>query len=90
MQDFLSRFPNWERCGNPPKLCRSFAFKNFLLALDFVNQVGDIAEEMQHHPDVFLTWGRVEFHLSTHDTSMITEKDFALAEKIEALYRPQA
>ena len=65
---------------------KEFHFKGFTEALDFVNKVGAIAEEMNHHPDILLhSWNKVSITVSTHDEGGVTEKDFHLAEKIDGL-----
>jgi 4a-hydroxytetrahydrobiopterin dehydratase len=65
---------------------REDRFPDFRTALEFVNRVGALAEEMNHHPDVFLAWGRVRLTLWTHTANGLTEKDFALAERITRLW----
>ena len=67
------------------RLSRSFAFPDFQSALDFVNRVGAVAEELGHHPDIRLGWGRADIETWTHDAGGLTAKDFALAAKIDAL-----
>lgn len=66
-------------------LFRSFKFDNFIHALDFTNRVGDIAEKEQHHPDIYLTYGKVEIKLWTHNIGGLSENDFILAAKIDEL-----
>ncbi len=68
-------------------ITKTFKFPDFLKALDFVNRVGQLAEEQGHHPDVFLTWGRVEVTSWTHKIKGLTESDFILAAKIDLLYK---
>lgn len=62
---------------------RSFTFPDFKSALDFVNRVGAIAEREGHHPDLYLTWGRVDVKTWTHKIDGLTESDFILAAKID-------
>lgn len=66
-------------------LKRKYEFKNFAKSLEFVNQVGEIAEEADHHPDITFGWGYVNIELTTHDTGGLTERDFDVASKIEVL-----
>jgi len=73
--------PDWR--VRDDRLSKTFMFPDFLTALDFVNRVGAIAEEQGHHPDIHLTWGRVDVETWTHDAGGMTESDFALAEKID-------
>ena len=75
---------NWEIKSD--KLYRSFKFKNFNSALDFINQVANVAEIMNHHPEIRNIYNKVELFLSTHDESKITDKDYDLAEKIDKIY----
>ena len=74
--------PQW-RIVEGKKLARTFRFPDFQKGLDFVNRVGAIAEEQGHHPDVHLSWGRVEVETWTHDAGGLTEQDFLLASKID-------
>jgi 4a-hydroxytetrahydrobiopterin dehydratase len=67
------------------KISRSFTFPDFKTGLDFVNRVGEIAERPGHHPDVRLSWGKVEIETSTHDAGGLTEQDFLLASQINHL-----
>ena len=62
---------------------REFKFPDFKRALDFVNKVGNIAEEQGHHPDIYLAWGRVQVKVWTHKIDGLTESDFILAAKID-------
>lgn len=65
---------------------REWKFKNFRQALAFVNSVGNVAEELKHHPDVSFGWGYVKLSITTHDAgNRLTEKDFNLAQRIDAL-----
>jgi 4a-hydroxytetrahydrobiopterin dehydratase len=66
-------------------LVRSYKFADFKSALAFVNQVGAIAEQQGHHPDILLGWGKVEITLWTHAVNGLTESDFILAAKIGEL-----
>jgi len=67
-------------------LSKTFTFKDFNQALDFVNKVGAFAEEMSHHPDVSIyDYKYVDVSLTTHDARKVTEKDHALAKKIDTL-----
>ena len=66
-------------------LRRVFNFPDFVSALAFVNKVGEVAEKEGHHPDIFLTWGKVEITIWTHKIDGLTESDFILAAKIDKL-----
>ncbi len=64
---------------------KEFGFEDFLSALDFTNRVGELAEEQGHHPDIYLSWGRVRTQIWTHKIDGLTESDFILAAKIDEL-----
>lgn len=67
------------------KLAKEYKFKNFLEALEFTNRVGECAESEGHHPDIFLTWGKVRLTLWTHTIGGLSENDFILAAKADAI-----
>jgi len=67
------------------ELTKTFTFKDFLSAIDFVNQIAKIAEGAGHHPDIDIRYNRVRIALVTHDVGGLTEKDFDLAGGIEKL-----
>ncbi len=67
------------------KLCKNFKFKDFKKTLSFVNKVGEIAEKEDHHPEIYFTWGKCRIEIFTHSENAITEKDFALTEKINRI-----
>ena len=67
------------------RLKREFAFRDFKSALAFTNSVGEIAEKEGHHPDIFLTYGQVVIKLWTHAIGGLSENDFILAAKIDAI-----
>ena len=64
---------------------REFSFPDFATALAFVNRVGALAEEMDHHPDIHLSWGKVIVSVWTHSAGGLTDKDFALARGADGL-----
>ena len=63
---------------------KEYTFKNFREALDFTNRVGEIAEQENHHPDIFLSWGKVGLKLWTHSAGGLSENDFILAARADA------
>ena len=67
------------------KIKKSFKFDNFAAALAFVNQVGEIAERLDHHPDIKFGWGYAKVKTTTHDRDGVTGLDFELAKQIDAL-----
>ncbi|MGN6591713.1 MAG: 4a-hydroxytetrahydrobiopterin dehydratase [Terriglobales bacterium] len=78
--------PDW-KVRNGHDLHRSFQFPDFAQALAFVNRIGAVAEQEQHHPDIGLGWGRVDVTTFTHSVDGLTENDFILAARIDALGR---
>jgi 4a-hydroxytetrahydrobiopterin dehydratase len=84
LDDLRRQTPGWE-VVEEHHLRRRFRFKNFRQALDFVNRVGELAEEQGHHPDVGFGWGYAEVTVYTHKIDGLTESDFILAAKISEL-----
>ena len=84
----LEQLHQWEVVENH-HLKKTFTFEDFEGALGFVNQIGEIAEEEDHHPDLHLAWGRVGVEIWTHKINGLSESDFILAAKIDALWREQ-
>jgi 4a-hydroxytetrahydrobiopterin dehydratase len=70
---------------NEQKLEKQFKFPDFKQALAFVNRVGDVAEQQNHHPDIYFTWGLARIQISTHSIGGLSESDFILAAKISEL-----
>jgi 4a-hydroxytetrahydrobiopterin dehydratase len=83
IQARLDDMPGWQRQDNTIK--REFKFDDFQGSVDFVNLITPPAEEMNHHPDVAISWNKVELTLSSHSEGGLTESDFELAKKIDAL-----
>ena len=78
------KLPGW-KVVKGHHLLRRFEFPDFLKALAFVNRVGKVAEQQGHHPDILFTWGKAEITIWTHKVDGLTESDFILAAKIDAL-----
>jgi 4a-hydroxytetrahydrobiopterin dehydratase len=66
-------------------LAKRYAFDDFAGALQFVNRIAAIAEEQAHHPDIYLAWGKVGVEIWTHHIDGLTESDFILAAKLDAV-----
>ena len=66
-------------------LRKEYTFKKYLEAVQFVNQLAAIAEEQNHHPNIYLTWGKVRVEIYTHVVNGLTDNDFILAAKYDAL-----
>jgi 4a-hydroxytetrahydrobiopterin dehydratase len=78
--------PEWT-VVNEHHLERTFTFDDFAGALAFVNRIGAMADAQGHHPDVYLSWGRVTLEIWTHAIDGLTESDFVFAAKADLLYR---
>lgn len=73
----------WEREAS--ELVKVHSGKDFASALSYVNAVGALAEEVNHHPDIDIRWNKVILRLSTHSAGGITQDDLTLARRIDAL-----
>jgi 4a-hydroxytetrahydrobiopterin dehydratase len=80
----LRALKGWKYEAN--RLLRRLSFRSYMAEVAFFNVIALIAEELDHHPDVSLSWGKMELSLSTHSEGGVTEKDFELAERIEGAY----
>ena len=81
IQRALGARSGWTRRGNA--LTRTFEFPTFAEGIAFVNRVAEVADKMDHHPDIDIRYTKVSFSLSTHSAGGITLKDFKLAEAID-------
>ena len=64
---------------------KEYRFPDFRQALEFTNRIGELAEEVNHHPNIFLTWGKVKVELWTHKIDGLNEADFVWAAKADRL-----
>lgn len=85
-EELLKQVQNWSlvRDGTH-KIVRQLKFEDFREALEFVNKVGKIAEEEQHHPDIKIVYNKVQLDLFTHAVGGLSENDFIVAAKIDQL-----
>jgi 4a-hydroxytetrahydrobiopterin dehydratase len=84
INQFLKELKGWE--WNEDKLKKSFQFSNFKEAMGFILRISYEAEAVDHHPEVFNCYSRVEIGLNTHDSGgKVTQKDIDLAQEIEKL-----
>jgi len=83
IQRELGGLPGWSRRGN--SLTKTYRFPTFPSGISFVTRVADVAESMNHHPDIDIRHTRLTFTLSTHDAGGITTSDLSLAREIERL-----
>ncbi len=82
----LKELPGWELKDGT--ICKLFTFENFGDAVSFVNEVADLAEELDHHPDILIQYNKVTLTLSTHSAGGLTDKDFFLAKEINTPENP--
>jgi 4a-hydroxytetrahydrobiopterin dehydratase len=80
----LEQLNGWE-VVQEHHLKKNYKFSDFAETLKFVNQVGELAEEQGHHPDICFGWGKAEITIWTHKIDGLTESDFILAAKIDEL-----
>ena len=82
IEALLTGVPGWQREGE--WLWREFRFPTFRDAIAFVNRVAEVAESLDHHPDIAIEYTKVTLRVTTHDAGGLTENDFTLASRIEA------
>ncbi len=86
LEELKVQVPGWDVVMGH-HLVRSYSFPDFRGALEFTNRVGELAEREGHHPDLYLSWGKVEVKIWTHKIDGLTESDFILAAKIDQLHQ---
>ncbi len=79
----LEDLKSWTEIND--KIQRTYQFRDFNAAMDFVNQAAELAEKNQHHPDILIRYNKVTLTLSTHDAGGITVKDFEYAGAVEKM-----
>ena len=85
---YLKKVDGWDVKNNDEKnfyLIKNFKFKNFEDSKNFVNKISNIAEEENHHPDIFFGWGYCKVRIFTHAIKGLAESDFILAAKIDKI-----
>ena len=86
---YQKKVDGWDILKNDKKifhLYKRYEFKNFLQSQIFINKVGEIAENENHHPDISFGWGYAEIKITTHAIEGLSENDFILAAKIDQLF----
>jgi len=83
----LAELPGWSEAEGRDAIAKSFRFKDFNGAFGFMTQIALMAEKMDHHPEWFNVYNRVDVTLATHDAGGVSAKDIALARFIESLAR---
>ena len=81
----LATVPDWQPVEGRDAIGRSFKFKDFSEAFGFMTRAALVAERMNHHPEWFNVWNRVDVTLSTHDAGGLTELDIELAAAMDKL-----
>ncbi len=87
LDKMASQLENWKIIENH-HLVGVYQFDNFADALEFTCLVGEVAEDLQHHPEIDLEWGRVEITIFTHDRDGLTELDFKFAARVDLDFNP--
>lgn len=82
---YIDKIEDWHVIDNH-HLYKKFIFKDFKEALKFVNSIGNISEEEGHHPDITLSWGKVEVRLFTHKINGLSINDFILAARFDNVF----
>ena len=83
IEEFLQQINGWQLSVDKKWIFREFKFKNFVKTLEFVNEIGRVAEKANHHPNIEFTWGYCKILIQTHKINGLTEADFILAAKID-------
>ena len=84
-QKYLPNVPGWNLSEDAKKISKEFKFKDFIGAINFVNNVAALSEEEGHHPDIKINYNKVELVLSTHAIGGLSENDFIMATKVDAM-----
>jgi len=79
----LAKVPDW--CLADGQISRTYAFPSYMEGMEFVNQVAKVAEEMNHHPEIKIGWGKVTLVVCTHSKGGLTDLDFAFALRVDAI-----
>ncbi|HYG71317.1 MAG TPA: 4a-hydroxytetrahydrobiopterin dehydratase [Actinomycetota bacterium] len=85
IEPYLADLGNGWQVVEDHHLEKEYRFKNFREALAFTNRVGELAEDVGHHPDIELAWGRVKLTIYTHKIGGLHEADFVFAAKADAV-----
>jgi len=85
IEGLLARLNGGWKVIDEHHLEKEYRFKDFRQALDFTNQVGELAESVGHHPDIYLAWGKVGLTVWTHKIGGLNEADFIFAAKADTL-----
>lgn len=81
----INQLDHWLLDPQQPSIYKEWRFDNFRNVIDFLNQVCDLADKQDHHPEILTTYTNIRIRLLTHDAGGITQKDFSLASNIDYL-----
>ena len=85
VRNYMPDVPAWKLSEDSKSISREYKFKDFIGAVNFVNNIADIAEAEGHHPDIHIYYNKVHLDLSTHAIGGLSENDFIVAAKIDAV-----
>jgi len=86
---YQKKVDGWNVIQNEKKIYlleKQFIFKNFINSQNFINKVGEISENENHHPDISFGWGYAKIIITTHAIEGLSENDFILAAKIDQIF----
>ena len=83
IQNKMKEIPNWRL--EDDAIVRNWSFNDFSEAMDFINQIARLAEDHDHHPELFNVYNKVSLKFSTHDAGGLTNRDFKIAQDIDML-----
>jgi 4a-hydroxytetrahydrobiopterin dehydratase len=86
LSSLLEYVPEWSREGD--RLSREYTFSTYMSGVRWFQRVAEISEQEDHHPDVFVSWGRVKVVYWTHTVGGLSLNDFILALKLDQAWRP--
>lgn len=83
-ENMLSKInPGWELIDKATKLTRVLNFKNFSAPMNLAVRIGEIADSENHHPDLYISWGKLGVTITTHTIKGLAESDFIFAAKVD-------
>ena len=86
---YQKKVDGWHVKENEKKIYfleKNFKFKNYIKSQNFINRVGEISENENHHPDILFGWGYAKIFITTHAIEGLSENDFILAAKIDQMF----
>ena len=84
-EKYLAQVPGWSLSEDAKKISKEYKFKDFIGAINFVNNIAELAEAEGHHPDIHVNYNKVLLELWTHAIGGLSENDFIVAAKIDAV-----